>query len=124
MKIYWAIGLLLGASLTVSAPAQISFAIGINPPPPIRLEPPPPPPPVVGMVWVDGFWAPQGNHYRWVAGHYDHPPYPGAYWSHPHYDHYSNGWHYEEGHWDREDHGHGHAYGHTGDKHGHERGHD
>jgi hypothetical protein len=38
----------------------------------------------------------------------------GAYWSHPHYDHYREGWRYDEGHWDHEDHGHEHweAHGH------------
>ncbi len=38
-------------------------------------------------------------------------------WSHPHYDHYDHGWQMHEGHWDREDHGDHHDFG-------HDRGHD
>ncbi len=76
MKNGWLVGLLLGMALTASAPAQVSVYVGITPPP-IPYEPPPPPPPAVGMVWVGGFWAPQGHHYRWVAGRYEPPPYPG-----------------------------------------------
>jgi hypothetical protein len=119
MKDKCLIALFLGMALTVSAPAQVSVYVGITPPP-IPYEPPPPPPPVVGMVWVGGFWAPQGHHYRWVSGHYDRPPYPGAAWSHPHYDHYREGWRYDEGHWGHEDHDHGHE----DHDHGHGHGHD
>ena len=67
---------------------------------------------------MEGFWAPQGHHYRWVPGHYDRPPYVGAVWNHPHYDRYPEGWQFHEGYWGREDHdhGHGHAYGHYKNK--------
>jgi hypothetical protein len=125
MKNGWTMGLLVFLSLTLPASAQVSLYIGIAPPP-IVVEPPPPPPPVVGMVWVSGSWVPQGHHYRWVAGRYEQPPYPGAYWSHPRYDHYREGWQYDEGHWDHEDHGHEHwAHGHDrDDDHGHGHGHD
>ena len=119
-------GLFIAAALTSPAPSQISVVIGIAPPP-IRYEPPPPPPPAPEMVWVGGFWAPHGHEYRWVGGHYEHPPFAGAYWSHGHYDHYSDGWRFDEGHWDREDHDHGqgHAYGHDKDRDDHhEHGHD
>jgi len=121
-------GLFVAAILTVPASSQVSVYIGIAPPP-IRFEPPPPPPPAPEFVWVEGFWAPQGHHYRWVAGHYERPPYAGAYWCHPHYDRYPQGWEYHEGYWDREDHGHGHAYGHYKDREddddqGHHKGHD
>jgi WXXGXW repeat (2 copies) len=112
------VGLLLGMALTAPAPAQVSVYVGITPPP-IPREPPPPPPPAVGMIWVGGFWAPQGHHYRWVAGRYQQPPYPGATWSHPHYDHYPEGWRFDEGHWGHEDHDHGH-----GQPRGHDRGND
>jgi hypothetical protein len=118
MKNAGIVGLLLGMALTVSAPAQVSVYVGITPPP-LPYEPPPPPPPVVGMVWVGGFWAPQGHHYRWVAGRYERPPYAGASWSHPHYDHYREGWKYDEGHWGHEDHDHGYDH-----DHGHGHGHD
>jgi hypothetical protein len=69
-------------------------------------------------MWVDGYWAANGGRYVWVPGRWDRPPRQGAYWSHPHYDRYSDGWHYHEGHWDGEDHG-DHYYdrdhGHDGD---------
>jgi WXXGXW repeat (2 copies) len=126
VKCNWANGLLMAAILTAPAYSQVSVYIGIAPPP-IRYEAPPPPP-APDFVWVDGFWAPQGHHYRWVAGHYERPPFPGGHWSHPHYDRYPEGWQYHEGHWDREDHDHdhGHAYGHDrdrGEDHDHDHGH-
>ena len=131
MKMNWVCGLFVTMALTVPASAQISIFIGV-PPPPIRYEPPPPPPPP-SLVWVPGFWMPQGHHYRWVVGHYDRPPYPGAHWVHSHYDRYPQGWQFHEGYWDHEDHedhdhGHGHAYGHFKDKdddgdQGHDHGH-
>jgi hypothetical protein len=120
----------VAAALAAPAWSQISVYIGIAPPP-IRYEAPPPPPPQTALVWVGGFWEPQGEHYRWIAGHYVRPPYPGAYWSGPHYEHGPHGWHYREGSWGKEDHdhGHGHAYGHYKDKdrdddHGHGHHHD
>lgn len=109
MKSGWTTGLLLSVSLTIPALAQVSVYVGIAPPP-IVVEPPPPPPPAVGMVWVSGCWLPQGHHYRWAAGHYEQPPYPGAHWSHAHYDHYKQGWRYDEGHWDHDNHDHGHGH--------------
>jgi hypothetical protein len=52
----------------------------------------------------------------------------GAYWTHPHYDHYREGWQWHEGHWDRENHDNGHwrdhdhGQGHRDhDDHEHER---
>jgi WXXGXW repeat (2 copies) len=111
------LGLFVAAILAVPASAQVSVYIGTTPSP-MRVELPPPPPPAPEFVWVEGYWAPQGRHYRWVAGHYERPPYQGAYWCHPHYDRYPQGWEYHEGYWDREDHehGHGHAYGHYKDR--------
>jgi hypothetical protein len=44
------------------------------------------------FVWIEGYWAPTGHHYKWVRGHWEHPPFEGAYWVHPHYDHYREGW--------------------------------
>ena len=58
-----------------------------------------------GYLWVDGYWGVNGGRYVWVPGRWDRPPYAGAYWSHPHYDHYREGWRVHEGHWDRDDHG-------------------
>jgi len=89
----WKLKLLAGAlslgafaAFTVPASAQISVIIGRTPPP-LRFERRPPPP-GEGYAWIDGYWGANG-----------------AYWSHPHYDHYQDGWHLHEGHWDHEDHG-------------------
>ena len=57
-----------------------------------------------GFVWQDGYWGVNGGRYVWIPGRWERPPYPGAYWTHPHYDRYSDGYHLHEGHWDREDH--------------------
>jgi hypothetical protein len=92
-------------SMTVAvAPAwsQIQVYIG-TPPPPIRYEVRPPMP-GDGYAWEDGYWGTVGNRYEWVPGRWDRPPYAGAYWSHPHYDHYNRGWQVHEGHWDHDDH--------------------
>jgi YXWGXW repeat-containing protein len=102
MKSSWVLGLLLGIVFAVPASAQVGVYIG-SAPPPLRFEargamPGP------GYAWVDGYWAPHGRHYAWVSGRWDHPPYEGAYWNHPHYDHYRQGWQLHEGHWDHEDH--------------------
>lgn len=106
------------------AHGQISVLINV-PPPPIRYEVRPRPP-APEFVWTDGYWMPVGRRYRWVAGRWERPPFPGAYWTHPHYDHFARGWDYHGGHWDHEDHeehwnhGRGHAYGHDRDEdHGH-----
>jgi hypothetical protein len=83
----------------------------------------------MGVMWVPGFWAPAGNHYRWVGGHYERPPYPGAVWMGPHYERGDRGYGYRQGFWSRpvivEEHGRGHAYGHFKDRDDHDdnRGH-
>jgi hypothetical protein len=137
MRIYIKSAIATLASMTLCAPAhsQVSVYIGITPPP-IRYEAPPPPPPAPEFAWLEGFWVPQGRHYRWVPGHYERVPFAGAYWIHPHYVRYAEGWEYHEGYWGHEDHdrGHGHAYGHykheegdrhdgEGDEHGNGHGH-
>ena len=102
MKSKWVCGLLLTAAITIPTFAQVSLYIG-SAPPPLRYEvrgtaPGP------GYAWVDGYWTPNGNRYRWVGGRWDQPPYEGAHWTHPHYDHYRQGWQLHEGHWDHEVH--------------------
>lgn len=100
------------ASFAAPAIAQIGIGIAIGrTPPPIRYERRPAAP-GEGYAWVDGYWGVNGGRYVWVPGRWDRPPYAGAYWSHPHYDHYQDGWRMHEGHWDHEDHG-----DHHGDEH-------
>jgi len=101
----------------IPAVGQVGIYIG-SAPPPLRYErrgPEPGP----GYAWVDGYWAPNGRHYRWVAGRWDRPAYEGAYWNHPHYDHQQQGWQLHEGHWDHEDHS--KEYRTRNDDHGHDR---
>jgi hypothetical protein len=108
LKLKWLGSVLALATLTIAASpvrAQVSFGLSIGrTPPPLRYErrsPTPGP----GYSWVDGYWGIHSGRYVWVPGRWQQPPYAGAYWSHPHYDHYQDGWHYHEGHWDHEDHG-------------------
>jgi WXXGXW repeat (2 copies) len=123
---------LLAALLSTPAWSQVSIYLGIAPPP-VRFEAPPPPP-APAFIWVAGFWAPEGGHYRWIEGHYERPPYPGAYWYAPRYEQGPRGWGYRHGYWGRreirEEHGRGHAYGHykerdddRGREHDHDHGH-
>ncbi len=75
-----------------------------NPPPAVVVQPGPvasgevvvngaPPDPIVEVqplapdptfVWIGGFWAWHGR-WVWEAGHWGHPPHPGAVWYGPHY---------------------------------------
>ena len=104
----------MAATLLSSAPAIPAFSqVGVyigTPPPPLRYEVDPPMP-GQGFVWTDGYWNWVGTLYIWVPGRWQRPPYAGAYWSHPHYDHYDRGWVVHEGHWDREDHRDRHDWG-------------
>jgi len=101
LKAKWIYSTVAASALAVPAFSQIQVYIG-PPPPPIRYEVRPPMP-EEGFVWVDGYWGPRAGRYVWVPGSWQRPPYPGAYWSHPHYDHYRQGWQVHEGHWDHED---------------------
>lgn len=108
-----------------SAHAQIGFGITIGtPPPPLRYEargyaPGP------GYVWQEGYWAPDPDgdgRYRWVRGGWVRPPYEGAYYVHPHYDHYDDGYHMQPGYWSHENHEERQYYRHGDDDH-HDHGH-
>ena len=102
MRWNWMPGVLLTAAIASPGSAQISVYIGTAPPAIVYEEPGPPPD--AGFVWIEGYWRPVGHHYKWVRGHWERPPYEGAYWTHPHYDHYREGWEWHEGYWDHEDH--------------------
>ena len=67
-----------------AAHAQVSIGITIGAPPPPRyyhVVPRPGP----EFVWVEGYWYPQGHHYRWHDGYWTRPPFPNAYWVQPYY---------------------------------------
>lgn len=101
----------LGAS---AAHAQLSVGIRIGAPPPPRVVRVLPARPGPDFVWVDGYWYPVGNHYKWHAGYWTRPPYAGARWIAPHHD----GERFFEGYWDG-DHGrieHDHRWDHDHDR--------
>jgi hypothetical protein len=104
MKVKWLVSAVAAtAMMAVPAFSQVGIYIG-QAPPPVRYE-------VVtrspgeGYSWIGGYWGYNGGRYTWVQGRWEKQPYAGAYWSHPHYDHYKQGWQIHEGHWDHEDHG-------------------
>ena len=104
--------------------AQVSFGIQIGPPPAPRVEHVRPVQPGADYVWVDGYWYPVGNHWKWHRGYWTRAPYSGASWFAPRYE----GGRYYDGYWEG---GHGQIrHEHDWDKHrerdyyGHDREHD
>jgi hypothetical protein len=67
-----------------TAGAQVSFDLRIGPPPPPRVYRVPAQP-GPDFVWVEGYWYPQGSHYRWHDGYWTRPPFAGAYWVAPYH---------------------------------------
>jgi hypothetical protein len=110
MKTKWIASAILASVMAVPAFAQVGVYIG-HPPPPLRYEVRPALP-GPGYVWADGYWNWEGGRYAWRRGEWRRPPFAGAYWEHPHYDHYDRGWAFHEGHWDHEDHGFHHDWDH------------
>lgn len=94
--------------------AQVSIGIRIGPPPPARIVRVLPPTPGPEFVWVEGYWYPQGRHYRWHEGYWTRPPYPGARWVAPHHD----GERFYDGYWegDRGRFEHDHRWDHDRDR--------
>jgi hypothetical protein len=96
----------LFALAAASAFGQISIGIQIGPPPPSRVMRVLPPRPGPEFTWIEGYWYPVGNHYKWHAGYWTRPAYPAARWVVPHYE----GGRYFAGYWDgnrgRQDHDH------------------
>jgi len=78
------------------AQGQVSLGIRIGPPPQPRVVRTLPPRPGPEFVWVDGYWYPVGNHYKWHAGYWTRPPYEGARWVGPRHD----GEQFYAGYWD------------------------
>ena len=90
---------------------QVSIGIRIGPPPPPRVVRVLPPSPGPEFVWVEGYWYPVGNHYKWHDGYWTRPIYPSYRWVAPRYegDRFYNGyWDGDRGprehdhHWDRD----------------------
>ena len=78
--------------------AQISIGIRIGPPPQPRVVRVVPPRPGPEFFWIEGYWYPVGNHYKWHNGYWTRPPYPRAHWVVPHHD----GERYFAGYWEAE----------------------
>jgi hypothetical protein len=113
--------ILLAAASTSSA--QVSVGIRIGAPPPPRVVRVLPPRPAPEYTWVDGYWYPVGNHYKWHAGYWTRPPYAGARWIAPRHD----GQRFYEGYWegDRGRLEHDHRWDHDRDRDDrHDRDHD
>ena len=49
--------------------AQVSIGIVIAPPPPARVVVVVPERPAPEFAWVEGYWYPVGNHYKWHEGY-------------------------------------------------------
>jgi hypothetical protein len=78
--------------------ADISIGINIGPPPPphvVRVLPPRPGP---DFIWIEGYWHPVGNHYRWHGGYWTLAPSPRVRWIAPRH----NGRMYFAGYWEDE----------------------
>ncbi len=95
----------------------VTISSGGAPPPAVRYEPLPPP--RQSQVWVRGYWAWDGNDYRWVPGRWERAR-VGYVYVQPEWIHSPEGWQFRQGGWqggegrrrdrDREDsHRHGHC---------------
>ena len=98
----------LSCALTSHAQVSVGIRIGAPPPPRVIVTPVRPAP---EFIWVEGYWYPVGNHYKWHPGYWTRPPYEGAYWVVPHYEqglYFSGYWGGDRGrrehdhHWDRD----------------------
>ena len=87
---------LLGAGTVFGA--DISIGIRIGPPPGPRIIRVRPVAPGPGFFWVEGYWYPVENRYRWHDGYWTRPPYEGAVWVGPRHD----GERFFEGYWSGE----------------------
>jgi len=76
--------------------AQSNIGVRIGAPPPARVVRVQPQSPGADYAFVNGYWYPVGNHYKWHEGYYTRPPYSGARWVEPHHD----GQQYYQGYWD------------------------
>ena len=94
MKTTLLASMLLGG-ISVCA-AQVSIGVRIGPPPPARVVRVQPARPAADFVWIEGYWYPVGNHYKWHQGYWTRPPYEGARWVGPRHD----GRQFFEGYWE------------------------
>src|ERR1051325_8863113 len=95
---------ILAALTLLSVPAfaaQVSIGINIGPPPPPRVVRVAPVRPGPDFMWVEGYWYPVGNHWKWHKGYWTRAPYSGAIWYAPRYERGQ----FFEGYWEAPQHG-------------------
>jgi len=111
MKAKLLVLILLAAGITC---AQISIGVRIGPPPAPRVVRVQPRSPGPEFVWIQGYWYPVGNHYKWHDGYWTRPPYAGAVWVGPRHD----GERFFDGYWegDRGRREHDHHWDHDRDR--------
>ena len=76
--------LMIAAGTMLSA--QVSLGIRIGPPPVIRYERMDNRRPGPDYIWVDGYWYPERNKYKWHKGYWTRAPFGGARWIAPRHD--------------------------------------
>ncbi len=74
----------------------VTISSGGTPPPAVRYEPLPPPRPA--HVWVRGYWAWDGNDYRWVPGRWERAR-VGYVYVQPEWMQSPQGWQFRQGGW-------------------------
>ena len=105
--------ILLGITLLTGEAfgAQVSFGIRIGPPPAARVVRVLPARPGPNYVWVNPYWYPVGQHWKWHKGYWTQAPYSGARWLQPRYEggqYFAGYWAGDRGriehdhHWDRD----------------------
>ena len=95
--------LVLTAGLGLGADISIGIRIGAPPPPRVVYVHPAAPGPE--FFWVDGYWYPVGNHYKWHEGYWSRPPYPDARWIAPRHDgamFFAGYWANDRGRWEHD----------------------
>jgi hypothetical protein len=74
----------------------VTISSGGAPPPAVRYEPLPPP--RQSQVWVRGYWAWDGNDYRWVPGRWERARI-GYVYIQPEWIQSPEGWQFRQGGW-------------------------
>jgi YXWGXW repeat-containing protein len=52
-------------------------------------------------VWIDEEWEPRGNSYVFTGGHWAEPPHRGQHWQQGHWNHNDHGHQWKSGGWRR-----------------------
>ena len=82
----------LGASSYASAQVYVT----IRPKAPVVVQTTRPSP---AHIWIDEEWREDGHGYKYVGGHWEAAPHPGARWIPGHWVHEHRGEYWVRGHW-------------------------